>query len=161
MEMMEKMMPMMLEDVDMLELMPRVMPKMLEGIKINELLGKLLTELPKALAEVVPVIKMVVDMIPESTKEKAPKVMMEVMPEIGKRVMPVMMEGKSVDDCMPRMMMEMMPHCLAELLPKIPTERRIEFILLMASIQAEKGRDGMSGEDRERVGAQVMKMLAA
>jgi hypothetical protein len=56
---------------------------------------------------------------------------------------------------MPQMMTEMMPKCLEMLLPTIPKERRVDFVMKMVAILMEKGCVGMSDEEKRDFVAQV------
>ena len=133
--MMLKMMPMMMEDVNMTELMVKMMPEMLKNINaldIFNILKKALPNLPK-------LIKVIKENMPETMKEKLPKMAKEMMPVVCERVMPTMMEGLTMDNMMLHMMKEMMPSCLWELLPKMSNKMRVDFILNMTGILVEQG----------------------
>ena len=65
------------------------------------------------------------------------KMMLEMMPR--------MVEG--VD--MAAMMPQMMPHCLGAMLPAMPKEERVEFVLRMVEVLKEQGSAGMSDEEKQ------------
>jgi hypothetical protein len=46
-------------------------------------------------------------------------------------------------------MKEMMPHALSSLLPKMPNEMRVDFILNMSGVLAKQGSVEMSKEEEE------------
>jgi hypothetical protein len=50
---------------------------------------------------------------------------------------------------MPLMMTEMMPLCLVMMLPKMPKENKIEFVLKMVTSLMEQGGAGMSEEEKK------------
>jgi hypothetical protein len=57
-------------------------------------------------------------------------------------------EGKETT-MMPRMMMEMMPICIEMMLPSMPKEKRVNFVMKMAAILREQGSVGMSDEEKK------------
>jgi len=57
---------------------------------------------------------------------------------------------------MPNMMKEMMPHCLNMMLPNMPKEERINFVLNMMAILKEQGSTGMSDEERQDFVARIV-----
>ena len=60
---------------------------------------------------------------------------------------------------MPNMMTEMMPHCLNIMLPGMPKEDRIDFVLNMVAILKEQGSAGMSDEERQDFIARVVEKI--
>ena len=62
---------------------------------------------------------------------------------------------------MPQMMTEMMPQCLKMILPNMPKEKRIDFILKMVTCLMEQGRVGMSEEEKEDFVAKVVEKMKA
>ena len=124
--MMEKMMDKMLSDFTTEEkqkLIETMMPKMMEGINIMEIMPEIMMKMMGG---------------------KNEGGMMGMMPnmESGPKGMPMSM--------MPAMIMEMMPQCLKMMLPNIPKEKRINFILKMVSTLTEHGLTGLSAEEKNQ-----------
>jgi hypothetical protein len=150
-KMMLKMMPMMMEDVNMTELMVKMMPEMLKNMNaldIFNILKNALPNLPK-------LIKFIKENMPEAMKERLPKMAKEIMPMACHRVMPTMMEGLTMDNVMPYMMKEMMPDCLWHLLPKMPNKTRVDFISNMTGILVQQGSVEMSDKEKEVLMAKI------
>jgi hypothetical protein len=57
---------------------------------------------------------------------------------------------------MPSMMTEMMPQCLSMMLPKLPKESRRDFVLKMVTIMMDKGRQGMSDEEKSQLASDII-----
>ena len=110
------------------------------------------------------------------TAEDKKKMMAEMMP----RMMMGMMGGGKGEGCamgtmskmtegsdetemtmMPKMMMEMMPHCLTMMLPNLPKETRIDFVLKMVTTLVEQGCVGMSQEEKKDVVAKIVEKVKA
>ena len=74
--------------------------------------------------------------------------MMEMMP---KMMMGMMSDskGKGGKEMEMPMMMEMMPQCLTMMLPNMPKEKRIDFVLIMITTLVEQGCTGMSEEEKK------------
>jgi hypothetical protein len=140
--MMLKMMPMMMKDVDMADVMVRMMPEMLKSISVLDIFNILKSALPNLRK----LIKSIKENMPQTTKDKAHKIAMEMMPLMCGKVMPTMMEGLTMDNVMPNMMKEMMPHALSHLLPKMPSDMRADFVSRMTRVLEEQGSAGTSGE---------------
>jgi hypothetical protein len=151
-KMMLKMMPMMMEDVNMTELMVKMMPEMLKNINALDIFNMLKNTLPNLSK----LIKFIKENMPEAMKEKLPKMMKEMMPVTCHRLMPTMMEGLTMDNMMPSMMKEMMPDCLWHLLPKMPNKMRVEFISNMTGILAQQGSIEMSEKEKEDLVAKII-----
>ncbi len=83
--------------------------------------------------------------------------MMEMMP---KRMMSMMGggqgKGKGMPAMMPNMMTNMMPHCMNMMLPAIPKEERVEFVLNMVTTLMEQGSAGMSDEEKNEFVAKIL-----
>ena len=62
---------------------------------------------------------------------------------------------------MPQMMTKMMPNCLRTMLPIIPKEERIDFVLDMVSVLVEQGSSEMSDEERRAFLAKVAEKVNA
>jgi hypothetical protein len=69
-------------------------------------------------------------------------------------------EGKETT-MMPQMMTEMMPKCLEMMLPNMPNENRVDFVMKMVTILMEKGCVGMSDEEKKDFVAQVEEKVKA
>ena len=124
-----------------MEMMDKMMESMMSGMskeEKEEMMGKMME-------------KFFADMTAEDKRK-----MMEQM-------MPKMMEGVNMMDMMPRMMMgmmssggktempmmpEMMPYCLNMVLPSMPKEKRVDFVLKMVTSLVEQGCAGMSNEEK-------------
>jgi len=68
-----------------------------------------------------------------------------------------MMGGKEME--MPSMMMEMMPQCLRIMLPSMSKEKRIDFVLKMVTTLMEQGCVGMSEEEKKGFVARVVEKV--
>ena len=49
----------------------------------------------------------------------------------------------------PEMMAEMMSHCLGMMLPKMPKEKRTDFVLKMVGTLVEQGSVGLSDQEKK------------
>ena len=102
--------------------------------------------------------------------------MMEIMPKMmmgmmgggkGDSGMPGMMAqmmgggGQTPGTMMPHMMSEMMPHCLGTMLPAMPKESRMDFILKMIDIEMEKGCAGLTEDEKKNFVARVIEKVEA
>ena len=146
---------MMMEDVNMTEMMAKMMPEMLKNINaldIFNILKKALPNLPK-------LIKFIKENMPEAMKEKLPKMAKEMMPVVCHRVMPTMMEGLTMDNMMPHMMKEMMPDCLWYLLPKMPNKMRVDYISNMTGILVQQGSVEMSEKEKEDLVSKIIEKV--
>ncbi len=117
--------------------------------------------LKNALPNLLKLIKVIKENMPEAMKEKLPKIAKEMMPVVGDRVIPTMMEGLTMDNTMPQMMKEMMPLCLRELLPKMSNEMRVDYILHLTGILAEQGSVEMSEAEKEDLVAKIIEKVNA
>ena len=140
--MMLKMMPLMMKDVDMTEVMAKMMPEMLKNINALDIYNLL----KKALPNLLKFISIIKENMSQTTKDKLHKLAIEMMPLMCKKVMPTMMDDLTMDNIMPNMMKEMMPHSLALLLPKMPGEMRAEFVSRMTKVLEEQGSTETSGK---------------
>ena len=116
-------------------MMAQMMPKMMEGVNMMEMM---------------------------------PKMMMGMMGgDKGKSGMPGMMAqmmgggGQTQGGMMPQMMSEMMPHCLGAMLPNMPRESRLDFILKMIDVEMEKGCAGLSEDEKKNFVARVLEKVKA
>jgi len=137
-EMMGKMMDKFFGDMtldDRKKMMAEMMPKMMEGINMMEMMPK-----------------MMMSMMGGSEGEGGMMGMMsKVMGSDKEMEMPMM----------PQMMTEMMPQCLKMMLPRIPKEKRIDFVLKMITTLMEQGCVGMSEEEKEDFVAKVVEEVKA
>jgi len=51
---------------------------------------------------------------------------------------------------MPQMMTKMMPNCLKTMLPAIPKDERIDFVMDMVSVLIDQGSSEMSEDEKRR-----------
>jgi len=93
------------------------------------------------------------------TTEDRQKMMEQMMPKMMEGVnmmdmMPKMMMGmmsggeKTGMPTMPQMMPDMMPYCLGMVLPSMPKEKRVDFVLQMVTSLVDQGCAGMSNEEK-------------
>lgn len=68
-------------------------------------------------------------------------------------------QGEAGMPMMPQMMIEMMPKCLEMLLPRVPKEKRTDFVSTMVATLMEQGCAGMSGEEKRDFKAKVLEKL--
>lgn len=133
-EMMGKMMEKFFADMtpeDKQKMMGAMMPKMMEGVNMMEMMPQ-----------------MMMGMMGEG--EGGMMGMMSKMMEGGKETETPMM---------PQMMMEMMPQCLKMMLPNVPKEKRIDFVLNMVTTLLEQGGVGMSSEEKADFVAKVVEKV--
>jgi hypothetical protein len=108
------------------------------------------------------------------TAEDRQKIMENMMPKMMEGVdmmqmMSKMMEGmmgmtskagegqrETEMSMMPKMMMEMMPKCLGMMLPRVPKEKRIDFVSTMITTLMQQGCAGMSEEEKGNFKAKVL-----
>ena len=74
-----------------------------------------------------------------------------------------MMEMMSniMEGCTPDMMMETMPHCLGMMLPKMPKDKRMEFVMKMVTTLTEQGCVGMPDEEKKTFLGKVVETVKA
>jgi hypothetical protein len=87
--------------------------------------------------------------------------MMQMMPKMMEGMMGMMSKagegrGEIEMSMMPKMMMEMMPKCLGMMLPRVPKEKRIDFVSTMITILMQQGCAGMSEEEKGNFKAKVL-----
>ncbi len=120
---------------DKKKMMAEMMPKMMEGINMMEMMPK-----------------MMMSMMGGGQGEGGMMGMMsQMMGGSKEREMPAM----------PQMMTEMMPHCLKMILPDMPKEKRIDFVLKMVTALMEDGCVGMSEEEKKNFLAKVVEKVKA
>ena len=71
------------------------------------------------------------------------------------------MMSKMMEGCEPEMMMDMMPHSFGMMLPKMPKEKRIEFVLKMVATLVERGCAGMSEKEKKEFVTKVVQKVKA
>ncbi len=168
-EMMLKMMPMMMQDVNMAETMLKMIPQMMDQItlmdifnvlkkifphilkginSVAELLAnwenvfpKIVKKLPDAMLNMMPFTEI---MMPVMMNKIMPVIMteehMQKMENFPKRLLPKMMEQEELRKLMPKMMATMMPHCLEGMLPYMEEETKKEFVEKMNKILNGDGK---------------------
>ncbi|HUU64272.1 MAG TPA: hypothetical protein VMX96_10215 [Dehalococcoidia bacterium] len=62
---------------------------------------------------------------------------------------------------MPNMMTQMMPHCLNMMLPNVPKEERVEFVLDMVAKLIEQGSVGMTDEEKDEFMARILEKITS
>jgi hypothetical protein len=125
-DMMSKMMDKFFADMtveDKQKMMEEMMPKMMEGVNMMEMMPK-----------------MMMSMMGGGEDQGGMMGMMSGMMEGG--------QEKEMSK-MPLMMTEMMPLCLVMMLPKMPKENKIDFVLKMVISLMEQGSVGMSEEEKK------------
>ena len=120
---------------DKQRMMEQMMPKMMEGINMAEMM---------------------------------PQMMMGMMGHGGRPASkpprpPHAMGGHHPDGppMMGHMMTQMMPGCVNMMLPGMPKEERIEFVLQMISTLMEKGTEGMSEEEKSSLVARALERITS
>ena len=96
-------------------------------------------------------------------KKKAVKKTVAGKKALKKKMMPKMM-GSGEDmggmmEMMPKMMMQMMPQCLKMMLPNIPKEKRIGFVMKMIDTLMEQGCVGLSNKEKKDFMGKITKKL--
>lgn len=137
-DMMSKMMDKFFADMtaeDKQKMMEEMMPKMMEGVNMMEMMPK-----------------MMMSMMGGGEGQGGMTGMMSKMMEGGKE------KDMSM---MPLMMTEMMPNCLVMMLPKMPKEKKIEFVLKMVASLMEQGIAGMSEEEKKDFVSKVSNKVKA
>lgn len=134
-KMMDKMMGKMFADMsaeDKKKMMEAMMPKMMEGVNMMEMMPKMMMGMMGG---------------------KDGSGMMGMVSEM-------MESGKDVEMPMMRqMMVEMMPQRLRMVLPSIPKEKRLDFVLKMVATLMEQGCIGMSEEEKREFVAKVVEKV--
>ena len=136
-DMMSKMMEKFFADMtaeDKQKMMEQLMPKMMEGINIMEMM---------------------------------PRMMMNMMgdAESGSGMMGIMSrmmggsQGMRMPPMMPHMMTHMMPQCLNMMLPSVPKEERVDFVLNMVTSLMEQGAVDMSDGEKNEFVAKVIERV--
>jgi len=119
---------------DKQKMMEQMMPKMMEGVNMMEMM---------------------------------PKMMMGMMggSEGGGGMMGMMsqmMGGQGTGvTMMPHMMTQMMPNCLNAMLPSLPKEERVGFVLNMITTLMEQGSVGMSEEEKNEFIAKILERVTS
>ncbi len=108
---------------DKQKMMEEMMPKMMEGVNMMEMMPK-----------------MMMSMMGGGEGQGGIMGMMSKMMEGGKEKEMLIMT---------QMMHEMMPNCLVMMLPRMPKENKIEFVLKMVTSLMEQGGAGMSEKEKK------------
>ena len=162
-DMMLKMMPMMMKDVNMAETMLKMMPQMLDQISLldifnllkklfphllkgintlselaekwDEIFPKLMEKIPEHMEKAMPVMEV---MTPLIMGKLMPLMMteenMDRMEKIPARMAPKMMANENLNRIIPEMMARIIPHCLENCLPHLSDDRRKDFASHLNSI---------------------------
>jgi hypothetical protein len=115
---------------DRQKMIENMMPKMMEGVDMMQMMPKMMTGMMGCGA--------------------GDAGMMDMMSKAG--------EGQRETEMsmMPKMMMEMMPKCLGMMLPRVPKEKRIDFVSTMITTLMQQGCAGMSEEEKGNFKAKVL-----
>ena len=119
---------------DKQRMMEQMMPKMMEGINMMEMMPK-----------------MMMSMMGGAESGSGMMGMMSRMMGSG--------QGTGMPAMIPNMMTRMMPHCLNMMLPGIPKEERVEFVLNMVTTLMEQGSAGMSDEEKNEFVAKILERV--
>ena len=162
-DMMLKMMPMMMKDVNMAETMLKMMPQMLDHISLldifnllkklfprllegintladlatkwGEIFPKFMEKIPAHMEKAMPVMEV---MMPVVMGKMMPLMMteenMDRMEKIPAQMAPKMMSNENLKKIIPEMMARIMPHCLENCLPHLPDDKRKDFASRLNSI---------------------------
>ena len=162
-EMMLKMMPMMMEEVNMAETMVRMVPLMADQVSLldvfnvlkkllpsilkgvnsmaelmnrwDEIFPKLVRKIPELMQKMMPVMEL---MMPRAMARVMPVMLtdqnMERMEDCVERMLPKMMEDENLREIMPEMMVRIIPHCLENMLPHLSEEKRAVLVATLESI---------------------------
>jgi len=122
--------------------------KMMEGMMEKFLAGMTAEDKQKTMENMMPKMMEGVDMM-----QMMPKMMEGMMGMTSKAG-----EGQRETEMsmMPKMMMEMMPKCLGMMLPRVPKEKRIDFVSTMITTLMQQGCAGMSEEEKGNFKAKVL-----
>jgi len=140
-EMMEAMMGSMSKEEKM-EMMGTMMEKFLAGMTTEDK--------QKMMEQMMP--KMMMGMMGGGEKGGGMMGMMSQMMSGG--------QGKGMP-MMPRMMTQMMPQCLNMMLPGVPKEERVDFVLNMITTLMEQGSAGMSEEEKSEFVAKILERVTS
>ncbi len=99
--------------------------------------------------------KMMEKFFADMTAEDKQKMMGEMMPKM-------MGGGQGTEmPMMPQMMMGMMPQCLKIMLPNMPKEKRIDFVLEIVATLMEHGCAAMSNKEKGDLVAKIIEKVNA
>jgi hypothetical protein len=156
MHLMDKMMEFMMgrmSEQEKEEMMSKMMDKFLSTMSVEDKKAMMAEMMPKMMKGV-------------SMMEMMPKMMMGMMGGgDGKSGMSGMMakmmggDGQSRSAMMPHMMVEMMPHCLGTMLPNMPKESRIDFIVKLVDVEMQKGCAGLTEDEKRDLMAKVLEKV--
>ena len=117
---------------DKQKMMEQMMPKMMEGINFMEMMPRMMMGGDESAGGMMGMMSQMMG----SGKEKG---------------MPIM----------PNMMTQMMPHCLNMMLPNVPKEERVEFVLDMVAKLIEQGSVGMTDEEKDEFMARILEKITS
>jgi hypothetical protein len=120
---------------DKQKMMEQMMPKMMEGVNMMEMMPK-----------------MMMGMMGGGEKGGGMMGMMSQMMSGGQR------KGTPM---MPHMMTQIMPQCLNMMLPGVPQEERVDFVLNMITTLMEQGSAGMSEEEKSEFVAKILERVTS
>lgn len=165
-DMMKKMMPMMMKDVNMAETMLKMMPAMADNISLLDIIvtfkkvlpdlienfDKLITQapvfnkmmknsmgnMPKAMDKMIPVMAV---LMPEMMSKMLPLILTDenrkIMSSFPDRIAPKMLENETVRELMPQMMEIFVPKCIGHMTPHMTVEKKEAFIEQIRMILSE------------------------
>jgi hypothetical protein len=161
-DMMLKMMPMMMEDVNMAETMVKMVPLMADQISLldvfnvlkklfplilkgvnsmaelmnrwDEILPKLVRKMPELMGKMMPMMELI---MPRFMARVMPLMLtdqnMDRMEDCAERMAPKMMEDENLRKIMPEMMARIIPHCLENMLPYLSEEKKTVLVATLKS----------------------------
>jgi predicted GTPase len=137
-DMMEKMMEKFFSDMtveDKQRMMEQMMPKMMEGINFMEMMPRMMMGMMGGDEGAGGMMGMMSQMMGGAQQEESP--------------------------AMPNMMTHMMPHCINMMLPNIPKEERVEFVLDMVETLIKQGSAGMTDEEKDEFMARILEKITS
>ena len=137
-DMMGKMMEKFFADMtveDKQRMMEQMMPKMMEGINFREMMPKMMMGMMGNDESAGGMMGMMSQMMGSAQQAESPM--------------------------MPNMMTQMMPHCLNMMLPNVPKEERVEFVLDMVAKLIEQGSVGMTDEEKDEFMAKILAKITS
>jgi len=137
-DMMVKMMEKFFADMtveDKQRMMEQMMPEMIEGINFMEMMPRMMMGI----------------MGGDESSGGMMGMMSQMMGSGQEKGMPIM----------PNTMTQMMPHCLNMMLPNVPKEERVEFVLDMVAKLIEQGSVGMTDEEKDEFIARILEKITS
>jgi len=152
-EMMESMIGRMTKE-EKQEIMSKMMEKFFSGMTTEDKQRMMEQMMPKMMAGI-------------NMAEMMPKMMMSMMGAKGGGTPMGMMsgmmgEGQSTGmPMMGQMMTQMMPQCVSTMLPGLPKEERVDFVLKMISTLVDRGSADMSEKEKNDFVARALEIITA